>query len=71
MFIITPSVSPVIDQNFLDSFEDLFSSAMKCGITTKTEGPGIEIEVDYNTNTLTSFSYFISVNIPGVFGVAL
>ncbi len=59
MFTINHSFAPTInlDAEFLDTYEPLFDAAMKCCITTiRPTGPGIEIEVDYNTNTITSFS---------------
>ena len=57
MFTINHSFTPEVslDAGFLDLYETLFNSAMKCGITTKPEGPGIEIAIDFERNEITSF----------------
>ena len=58
MFTINHSFAPTInlDAEFLDTYEPLFDAALKCGITERADGPGIEIEVDYERNEITSFT---------------
>ena len=58
MFTIKHSFAPSIelDVEFLDVYEPLFDAALKCGITERADGPGIEIKVDYERNEITSFT---------------
>ena len=57
MFTINHSFTPSIelDVEFLDMYETLFDAATKCGIETRGEGLGIEIVIDFDNSTITSF----------------